>query len=308
MGEWEADLDQTLAEQLTGCGTLEDTCQASPCLRLIICRMGPRMLTLSGRGCGWKEEMCSLSQLSPGLAPGREPRGYVGSSTWPIPTVNMSIMTGRPQTCQVQLCWRERFWGGPRIEDKEGKVTGSVWDSSSPLLAPDWVETAPPGSAGVQPVHRCLCSAKSLQSYPTLCDPMDCSPPDSSVHGIFQVRILKQFAMPFSRGSSWPNDWTYISCGSCIAGRFFTTGATWKALSPGVKLWTYSVQTALQPFHTFTHKLTHTQAPQTQHTYHTHIPCCPLVPPPTLPAKIFIPSKAPSFLLPASLMIDLCLS
>ena len=39
------------------------------------------------------------------------------------------------------------------------------------------------------------------QSCPTLCDPMDCSPPGSSVHGIFQARILKWAAIPFSRAS-----------------------------------------------------------------------------------------------------------
>ena len=48
-------------------------------------------------------------------------------------------------------------------------------------------------------VHACL-HAKSLQSYLTLCDPMDCSPPGSSVHGILQARILEWVAMPFSRG------------------------------------------------------------------------------------------------------------
>ena len=40
------------------------------------------------------------------------------------------------------------------------------------------------------------------QSCPILCDPMDCSPPDSSVHGILQARILEWVAIPFSRGSS----------------------------------------------------------------------------------------------------------
>ena len=53
--------------------------------------------------------------------------------------------------------------------------------------------------------------AKSLQSCPTLCDPMDCSPPGSSVHGSLQARILEWVAMPFSSGSSWPRDWTRIS-------------------------------------------------------------------------------------------------
>ena len=46
------------------------------------------------------------------------------------------------------------------------------------------------------------------QSCWTLCDPMDCSPPDSSVHGILQARILAWVAVPFSRGSSQPRDWT----------------------------------------------------------------------------------------------------
>ena len=40
------------------------------------------------------------------------------------------------------------------------------------------------------------------QSCPALCDPMDCSPPGSSIHGIFQARILEWVAVSFSRGSS----------------------------------------------------------------------------------------------------------
>ena len=55
--------------------------------------------------------------------------------------------------------------------------------------------------------------------YPTLCNPMDCSPPGSSVCGILQARILECVAMPFSRGSSRPRDQNWVSC---IAGRFFT--------------------------------------------------------------------------------------
>ena len=50
------------------------------------------------------------------------------------------------------------------------------------------------------------------QSNLTLSDPMDCSPPGSSVHGILQARILEWVAIPFSRGSSWLRDWTWVSC------------------------------------------------------------------------------------------------
>ena len=58
--------------------------------------------------------------------------------------------------------------------------------------------------------------AKSLQSCPTLWDPMGCSPPCSSVHGILQVRIREWVAMPSSRGSSPPRDLTHVSYISCI--------------------------------------------------------------------------------------------
>jgi len=56
-------------------------------------------------------------------------------------------------------------------------------------------------------------------SYPTLCDPLHCSSPGSSVHGISLARILEWIAILFSRGSAWPRDWTWVSC---TAGRFFT--------------------------------------------------------------------------------------
>ena len=58
-------------------------------------------------------------------------------------------------------------------------------------------------------------------------DPMDCCLPDSSVHGILQVRILEWVAIPFSRGSSQPRDRTWVSC---TAGRFFTIWATGKPM------------------------------------------------------------------------------
>ena len=57
------------------------------------------------------------------------------------------------------------------------------------------------------------------QSYPTLCHPMDCSPPGSSVLGILQARILEWVAIFFSRGSSLSRERTQVSC---IAGRFVT--------------------------------------------------------------------------------------
>ena len=57
----------------------------------------------------------------------------------------------------------------------------------------------------------------------TPCHPVACSPPASSVHGILKARILEWVAVFSSRGSSQPRNQTFISCSSCIAGRFFTT-------------------------------------------------------------------------------------
>ena len=63
----------------------------------------------------------------------------------------------------------------------------------------------------------------NLLSRVWLCDPMDCSLPSSSVHGIFQARVLQWVAISFSRGSSWPRYQTQVSY---IAGRHFTIWAT----------------------------------------------------------------------------------
>ena len=65
-------------------------------------------------------------------------------------------------------------------------------------------------------------------SVMSLYDPRDCSPPGSSVRGIFQARILKWVAIPFSRGSSWSRDWTLVSC---TTRRFFTIWATREAFT-----------------------------------------------------------------------------
>ena len=64
----------------------------------------------------------------------------------------------------------------------------------------------------------CVCVLVA-QSCPTLCDPVDCNLPGSSVHEIFQARILEWVAISFSKGSSQPRDRTRVSC---TAGKFFT--------------------------------------------------------------------------------------
>ena len=70
---------------------------------------------------------------------------------------------------------------------------------------------------GIRPMRIYVCACVlSHFSCVWLCNPMDRSPPGSSVHGISQARILEWVAMPFSRGSSQPRDQTQVSYISCI--------------------------------------------------------------------------------------------
>ena len=61
-------------------------------------------------------------------------------------------------------------------------------------------------------MYVCVCA----QSCLTLCDPMDCSPPGSTFHGILQARILEWVAISYCRESSQPRDQICLSCSSCI--------------------------------------------------------------------------------------------
>ena len=89
------------------------------------------------------------------------------------------------------------------------------WERSSFVTAP-WI--------GLD----CFVCEKEIvtQSCWTLCDPVDCSPPGCSVHGILQASILEKVAIPFSRGSSRPWDQTWVFH---IAGGSFTIWATREA-------------------------------------------------------------------------------
>ena len=71
--------------------------------------------------------------------------------------------------------------------------------------------------------------AKSVQSSPALCNPMDHSPPGCSVHGILQARLLEWVAMSSSRDLQTQGSNLSLIMFPALAGRFFTTSATWKA-------------------------------------------------------------------------------
>ena len=74
----------------------------------------------------------------------------------------------------------------------------------------------------------CVCLVKKL--CPSLCEPMDGSPPGFSVHEIFQARILEWVAISYSKGSSRPRGQTWVSCISCIGRRILYSCTIWEAL------------------------------------------------------------------------------
>ena len=95
-----------------------------------------------------------------------------------------------------------------------------------------WLKSYPASTQyDKNPTHPWKWKVKVLvaQSCPTLCNPMDCSLPSSSVHGILQAKILEWVSIPFSRGSSQPRDQTWVCC---MAGRFFTIWTTKEAHTP----------------------------------------------------------------------------
>ena len=75
-----------------------------------------------------------------------------------------------------------------------------------------------------------MCVCLPSQSCSTLCDPVDCNPPGSAVHGVPQAGLLECVVISFSRGSFWPMDRTQVFC---TADRFFTVWATREALDYG---------------------------------------------------------------------------
>ena len=104
---------------------------------------------------------------------------------------------------------------------------GCIMNNKTPLTPITWETTRVLGSFCQEPERKkkyiFLVVVLVAQSCQSLCDSMDYRPPGSSVHGILQARILEWVAIPFSRGSSQPRDWTQVSC---IVSRFFTVWAT----------------------------------------------------------------------------------
>ena len=90
-----------------------------------------------------------------------------------------------------------------------------------------------------------LLHSAGAQSSLAPCDPLDCSLPGSSVHGILQARTLEQVAISYSRGSSRPRDRTHISCVSCTGRLILYHCTTWEA-----PLWNILLSYSQEIYHT----------------------------------------------------------
>ena len=108
----------------------------------------------------------------------------------------------------------------PRVEQPVFKIRRNIKDPRLGLWGFDH---------SVHPTIILLCFAKSFQLCLTLCNPMDCSPPSSSIYGILQARILEWVVMPSSRGPSGPGIKPASLMFPALANGFFTTSTTWQA-------------------------------------------------------------------------------
>ena len=120
------------------------------------------------------------------------------------------------------LAWKTPWMEEPGRLQSKGTQSRTRLSNFTSLQANGTVQAACVGSWQV----CCCCLVTKLCL--TLCGHMDNSPSGSSVHGIFQTRILVWVAIPFSGGSSWTRDWTPISC---TAGGFFIADPQGKPLA-----------------------------------------------------------------------------
>ena len=163
-----------------------------------------------------EKEMATHSSVLAWRIPGTG--SLVGCHLWGRTESNMTEATQQQQQQQLVWLWRLRrpiVWyleaGNP------GKL--AMWLSESESLKTRkqmlWIWVQSFGNRGADGLS---CRA---QLCLTLCDPMDCHPPGSSIPGIFQARILEWVAISYSRGPSWPRDWTCVSPAS-VSGFFAT--------------------------------------------------------------------------------------
>ena len=141
-----------------------------------------------------KSKSCDSSPLSLSLGSGRSGQNSLkDSSFWSCKSL---LITTHPMAGKRFACS-----GGPQLGDKLQVIV-----------------------AGGLVTYRVVTVVQSLSCVLHFCDPMDCSQPSSSVHGIPQARRLAWVAISFFRGFSWVRDWTHVSCTGRLILYHWTTG------------------------------------------------------------------------------------
>ena len=133
----------------------------------------------------WSSPWFTLAPNSVDTCVGFDVRGYVKAVPWPFLAEDWPWLTTSARTIPrnaLAWMWTNFFFSPQRSLYRTIKVKGKV------LVA---------------------------QSCPTFCNLLDCSLRVFSIHGIFQARILEWVALPFTRGSSWPRDWTNLAFPHC---------------------------------------------------------------------------------------------
>ena len=142
--------------------------------------------------------------------------GLLTLQLWHILALNGLGRGALAASCLLIRAGYPRFW--------YHSVLGTLVASSSHRRGRDCHPHFTDGEAEAE--YVCVQSLNCVQLF---YDPMDCSLPGFSVHGIILARILERVTISSSRGSSRPRDRTRISCGFCISRRVLYHRATWKA-------------------------------------------------------------------------------
>ena len=120
--------------------------------------------------------------------------------------------------CCHHSAWEKRTLKAQAQQIFRWKEMHIIYSLDSPLVLVTWPNSCAEkrGKPDTGEKHKRYRMCVHAQSCLTLCNSRDCGPPGSSVHGIFQARILEWVAISYCRESSWPRDWNCITCISCI--------------------------------------------------------------------------------------------